>query len=109
MICALALCIAGAVAVDGDTFKTPGQSYRVWGIDAPERDEPGFGYAKDAMRALIRGQVLSCDAVDVDRYGRIVARCDLPDGSDLACRLVAMGAAVDWPRYSGGRYAGCGR
>ena len=40
----------------------------------------------------------------VDRYGRAVASC-LIGAVDLADWLVRQGLALDWPRYSGGRYA----
>ncbi len=32
----------------------------------------------------------------------------LPDGRDVACVMVGLGHARDWPEFSGGRYAGCG-
>lgn len=104
---AMILTLTGALAIDGDTLKLNGTSYRIWGIDAPERSDPAGPAATAALRALIRGQRLTCDVLDVDRYHRPVVRCTLPDGADLACQLVAMGHADDWPRYSGGYYRGC--
>lgn len=104
---ALALALSGLLATDGDTMRAGDLRIRIWGIDAPERGEPGYRASTEALRSLITGRTLQCEAVDIDRYGRTVARCTLPDGRDLACALVAMGAADDWPRYSGGAYAGC--
>lgn len=110
IICAAALCVAGAVAVDGDTLRldAPGKDLRlrVWGIDAPEIDQPGGINASRALAALIEGQVLACDLMDVDRYGRPVVRC-LAAGVDLGCAMVAQGHAADSPRYSRGAYAAC--
>lgn len=95
-----------AVSIDGDTFKADGQRIRLWGIDAPERSEIGGTQATLALQGLLdRG--FTCTLVDMDRYGRTVAICLLDDGTDIACALVAMGHARDWPRYSGGRYEGC--
>lgn len=37
-------------------------------------------------------------------YDRIVAKCYLPDGTDLAAELVRQGLALDWPKFSGGEY-----
>jgi endonuclease YncB( thermonuclease family) len=32
-------------------------------------------------------------------YGRLTGWCNLPDGRDLNCALVASGTALRWPRY----------
>jgi len=103
----LLLNLTGAIAVDGDTLKLHGQLYRLWGIDAPERGEPGGSAATRALRAIIARQRLTCDVLDTDRYDRPVVRCSLPDGSDPACILVARDHAEDWPKYSKGHYAAC--
>lgn len=105
---ALILTLTGALAIDGDTLKLDGTSYRLFGIDAYERSHPLGPAATQALRALIRGKTLTCNIKDVDRYRRPVVRCDLPDGRDLSCAMVATGLARDWPKYSGGFYARCG-
>ena len=96
-----------AFAVDGDVIDIDGHRIRLFGIDAPERHDIGGTAATLALQGLLdRG--FTCQPVDVDRYGRTVAICFLEDGTDLACALVAMGHAADWPRYSGGKYRECG-
>ena len=105
----LTLCLIGATAVDGDTIKHNRQNYRIWGIDAPERGDPGAKQSTATLRDLITGQTLSCDVMDTDRYARPVVRCDLPSGADLACILVSEGVAQDWPKYSSGFYSDCAR
>ncbi|GAA5073410.1 thermonuclease family protein [Roseibacterium beibuensis] len=109
MPCLAALCLAAGTftITDGDTFRTEAQAYRIWGIDAPEPAEDGGFAAEAALVALIGGQDLACEIMDRDRYGRDVVRCETPDGSDIACALVAGGHARDWPRYSGGYYGEC--
>lgn len=42
---------------------------------------------------------------ETDAYGRTVAQCFLPDGRDLSAEMVRMGLAIDWPKFSGGKYA----
>lgn len=95
--------------VDGDTFRldTTDERIRVWGLDADERDEPGGAQATAALTALIAGQTLTCRQRDVDRYGRIVGQCFLPDGRDIAAVMIESGAAEEFCRYSGNHYRTC--
>ena len=90
--------------VDGDTITIRGMSIRLSGIDAPEMDHPYGRNAKWALVSLCKGQVIRAEIVEQDHYGRHVARCHVPDGRDIAAEMVRMGHAVDWPKYSGGRY-----
>lgn len=98
---------AGIHVHDCDTIGRGPDRVRIWGIDAPELSEPGGKASRDYLRVLITGQRLSCTMIERDRYGRRVIRCSLPDGADLACRIVGAGHARDWPRYSGEAYASC--
>lgn len=90
--------------IDGDTIVIRRQRIRIAGIDAPELDHPYGKNSKSAMIALCKGQTITADVMDELSHGRLVATCYLPDGRDLAAELVKLGLAVDWPRYSGGRY-----
>lgn len=88
--------------LDGDTLDCGGRRIRLYGIDAPElpghcrpgRDcTPGDPFASQArLRSLTRGEV-ACGEVDVDVYGRSVARCTGPEG-DLSCAMLESGHAV---------------
>ncbi len=95
--------------LDGDTFTLKGQSrrIRVWGLDAPEWDHAGGSAATATMRGLIAGQTLRCQVRDMDRYGRLVAQCFLPDGRDIAAEMIRSGAATEYCRYSRGYYGTC--
>lgn len=104
---ALILTLAAYAVTDGDTLKSGGVGVRLWGIDAAEMSAPAGPAARAALGRLTGGATLRCEVRDIDRYRRIVARCALPDGRDLACEMVRAGHARDWPRYSGGAYAGC--
>lgn len=95
--------------LDGDTFTLSGHSrrIRVWGLDAPEWNRPGGSAATAAMRSLISGQTLTCEVRDMDRYGRYVGRCFLPDGRDIAAEMIRQGVATEYCRFSRGYYGTC--
>lgn len=95
--------------IDGDTFTLKGVSrhIRVWGLDAPERSDPGGPAATAALRGLISGATLHCDLRDIDRYGRYVGQCFLGDGRDIAAVMIQVGVAREYCRYSGGYYGTC--
>lgn len=35
---------------------------------------------------------------------RSVAKCYLPDGRDLSAEMVKLDLAIDWPKFSSGKY-----
>lgn len=105
MLCILSICTALYV-VDGDTIHGP-DKVRIWGLDAAEMRDPGGPAARRGMQALTSGQRVECVGKYRDRYGRLVAQCFLPDGSDLACEMIRHGHAVEYRRYSGGFYRDC--
>ena len=98
--------------VDGDTLVWQGQTVRLFGIDAPERDQlcdrNGEAWACGAWatgllrEAAAKGTVM-CHPEDTDRYGRLVATCTA-NGVDLAATQVQSGAAIAYLRYTD-RYA----
>lgn len=91
--------------VDGDTLRCLGRAplVRLAGIDAPELSACRRGRscvtgdaaaAAGALAMLLARGPVSCRPVDIDRYGRTVARCATPAAGDLSCALVAAGHAV---------------
>lgn len=106
-----------ATVVDGDTIGLQGVEKRVrlYGIDAPEsgqtcHDAGGRRYlcgsrSADYLAHLIgRNGRLTCREEDRDRYGRIVAECFRPDGMSVNAAMIRAGWAVEYARYSDGRY-----
>ncbi len=93
-----------AWVVDGDGLVIRGVQVRLFGVDAPEFDHPYGRKARGALIGLCKGQRVRAEIVGEDQYGRAVARCYLPDGRDLSAEMVRRGLALDWPRFSGGRY-----
>ena len=94
---------------DGDTFTLSGTSrrIRIWGLDAPEKDETGGSLATDVLRDLISGKELDCLVRDIDRYGRIVGQCFLPDGRDITAEMIRSGVAKEYCRFSKDYYGTC--
>jgi endonuclease YncB( thermonuclease family) len=106
--------LSGPVRViDGDTVDMDGVRIRLWGIDAPERAQTCEGRegqthecGRDSaavMLELTRDRMVECEVRGHDRYRRVVAVCRTEQG-DINATIVRRGWAVDWPRYSNGRY-----
>lgn len=91
--------------IDGDTIVINKTRIRLAGIDAPELDHPFGNQSKWALVKLSRGQVITAHIKPELSYDRLVAECFLPDGRDLAAELVKSGLALDWPKFSGGKYS----
>jgi micrococcal nuclease len=91
---------------------------RLCGIDAPERERPGYSEARAALRTLVEGKRVRCVQVGngtpcdgrskPTNRDRVVAQCFI-DGTDVAGSLVERGLACDWERFSGGYYSRGGK
>jgi len=90
--------------IDGDTIVIGKSRVRLAGIDAPELDHPWGKQSKWALVQLCKGQTVTAVLRPELSYDRLVAECFLPDGRDLAAELVSSGLALDWPKFSGGKY-----
>ncbi len=95
-----------AWVIDGDTLDLGGTRIRLAGIDAPELDHPYGKTAKWALVKLCKGQEIRAVFKGSLSHDRTVATCYLPDGRDLAAEMVRAGLAIDWPKFSGGKYRG---
>lgn len=93
--------------VDGDTLilKSDTRSpvkIRVEGIDCPELGQPFSQAARNLTRQLTLDHIVSVRVLDVDRYGRLVARTTV-EGKDLSVELVQAGLAWHFSEYSSDR------
>jgi endonuclease YncB( thermonuclease family) len=96
--------VGAAWIVDGDSIRIGGVSIRLEGVDAPEWDQtcvdaggktwPCGRAATRELKARAGGRTLTCQSKVIDRYGRVIATCLLPDGSDVNAWLVREGWAV---------------
>ena len=106
--------ISGSVTItrisDGDSLRSGKLRIRLFGIDAPEKqqqctDADGAKWdcgtaAQKALTALVASAPqLQCDLIDVDRYGRVVMRC-FAGKTDLGAALVRAGLALAYRQYS---------
>jgi endonuclease YncB( thermonuclease family) len=109
--------VGHASVVDGDTLEIHGTRIRLWGIDAPEstqlcrNDDSDLYQCGRAAATALAGlfyaipRPVTCSPTGHDQYGRTVAVCSLgTPGPDIGQWLVANGHALDWPRYSKGKY-----
>ena len=93
--------------IDGDTLILRGQErhIRLWGVDAPERDEVGFDAATRQLSALAKGKRVRCDIIEIDGYGRTVARCYLSDGREINREMIESGTATEYRYFTKGFYS----
>jgi endonuclease YncB( thermonuclease family) len=98
-----------ARVLDGDTIDLNGERIRLRGIDAAEDGQrcglPGggtwdcAGAATARLQALTAGRTTTCDPIERDRYGRIVAVCRVAD-TDVQEVLTREGLAWAYRQYS---------
>ncbi|MBZ4021065.1 hypothetical protein CKO11_01130 [Rhodobacter sp. TJ_12] len=90
--------------VDGDTIIINKTRIRLAGIDAPEMDHPYGKKSKWVLHALCKDQVIRAELTGDTSHERVVATCYLEDGRDLSAEMVKAGYALDWSKFSGGKY-----
>ncbi len=92
--------------IDGDTFVIKGgQSVRVLGIDADEKDSLCYEVAKLRLEDAIGNQVVTLEVgpKDLDVYGRLLRYVFVGD-ENISATLVREGLVVAEAPYEGGRY-----
>lgn len=104
--------VGRATVIDGDTIEIHGQRIRLHGVDAPEGgqksrlDGRAWRCGQDSANALasfLDARTIVCRPVDIDRYRRVVARCNV-GGEDISAWLVRNGWALDYAQYSHGEF-----
>ena len=66
-------CIPKEKITDAKIYKDGSVSVRLYGIDAPEKDQPFGEEAKNSLKELVKGKTVELKVKDIDKYGRAVA------------------------------------
>lgn len=92
--------------VDGDSLflNSTKKPIRLWGVDAPERDEAGYAQATKALTGLALNKPVHCVRIDTDHYERIVARCYLTDEREINRLMIEGGTTSEYLYYTLGYY-----
>lgn len=89
--------------VDGDTIVVYQDDaeirVRLWGVDAPESDQPHGSEATEYLTQLL-SDGFTIVPMDTDRYGRLVAVLYLPNQTQAQTQLISAGYAWWWERYA---------
>lgn len=90
--------------IDGDTLRLANRSenVRLWGIDAPESDQPGGTEAKAMLQQLTPpGELLIMEVMpDPGPYGRLIAIVGPPGEQAANHRMVESGWAFHYEAYA---------
>jgi endonuclease YncB( thermonuclease family) len=89
-----------ARVIDGDTLEIGGTRIRLLGIDSPERGEAVASAATDRLRRITAGHILICTDTGGRTHKRIVAKCTIENGTDIAREMVSEGLAAACPRFT---------
>lgn len=90
--------------IDGDTIAIGKQKIRLAGIDPPELNKPYGKKSKWALVELCKGQNITAKLTGETSYDRVVAKCFLDDGRDLAAEMVKLELALDIPHFPDADY-----
>jgi len=73
---------------------------RLYGIDAPERNQKGGHAAFDKLRSLAHQKAFTFERYGRDKYGRLVADLRFEDGRRLSVEMVRAGCAWWYKRFA---------
>ena len=82
--------------IDGDTFKLrTGETIRLTGIDAPEKDAYYYNESKNALEEMIKEKMVALerDVSNKDKYGRMLRYVYADNGTFVNLKLVSEGFA----------------
>ena len=98
-------CVKVIKVVDGDTFYGLSDSneqikFRIFGIDAPERNQAFVNVSRQYLSELIFGKTVGIKVqTKSDRYGRPVVWVYTGDGKDVGSEMLKAGMAWHYKEY----------
>ena len=95
--------------IDGDSLRLENlvPDVRLWGVDAPEWNDPMGPLATIRLDRVAGGRWVACAEMDRDRYGRVVARCHLDGTREVNRMVIEQGPATEYCRFSRNAYGTC--
>lgn len=100
---------AAAEVISGDTLRINGRYFRLYGIDAPERnqtcaDATGRSYscgyqASEWLSSWLQDNALECRVIQQDGNGNMIGTCAL-GAYDIGAAIVNAGWAVAYPKHT---------
>ncbi len=101
--------VGTARVIDGDTLDVAGVRIRLFGVDAVEKSQKCKArsglewqcgeWVTQQLADRLRGVTLRCQALELDKYGRTVARC-FAGQTDISQQLVQLGQGFAYRKYS---------
>ena len=97
-------CVKVISITDGDTFRgltmdNKEIKFRVYGIDAPERNQAFGTRSKQYFADLIFGKTVGIKVQEKDYFGRWVVWVYTPDGKDVSAEMLKAGMAWHFKKY----------
>ena len=91
---------------DGDSLQVKHQGetvkVRLFGIDAPEKGQEFANMSRQRLKNLANGRQVKVSVVEKDKYGRLISKVWLDDGTLLNHAMVGSGLAWWYERYAPG-------
>ena len=84
--------------LDGDSISIKGRHIHMYGIDAPEYDQPYGTEATQALARILRQQEIVCKLHGKDKYNRDLGVCYIK-GKDVNAWMVRNGYAWSYWEY----------
>ena len=92
---------SGFYVVDGDSVNYGKLRFRLCGIQAPERDKPGYDESTAMLKSFLGTKLITAHVVDIDKYSRAVVVLYETGGTQSANeRMVFKGGAKHYKRFS---------